>query len=104
MRQGERWIARVVSMASASMVYSCLLVVVIFTKGVTGVSLTWLIVTLFMMSLGCLLLSLVYFFARHPALALGAGAGGGSRFVARVKRRRREGKTETGSRCSRYFG
>jgi hypothetical protein len=54
-------VRRAVSMASGSMVCSCLLVVVIFAKGLTGVSLTWLIVTLFMMSLGCLLVSLVYF-------------------------------------------
>ena len=50
-----------VTMTSSSMVCSCLLVVVIFAKGATGVSLTWLIVTLFILSLGCLLVSLGYF-------------------------------------------
>ncbi len=64
-------VRRAVSMATASMVCSCLLVVAIFGKGVTGASMTWFIVTLFMMSLGCLLVSLVYFL-RDIQLSLSA--------------------------------
>ncbi len=54
-------VRRAVTMATGSMVCSCLLVVAIFAKGATGASIEWFIVALFMTSLGCLLVSLGYF-------------------------------------------
>lgn len=54
-------VRRAVTMASCSMVCSCLLVMTIFANGVTEGSLIWLIVALFIASLGCLLVALIYF-------------------------------------------
>ncbi len=64
-------VRRAVTLSSASMVCSCLLVVAIFGKAVTGSSMAWFIVALFMASLGCLLASLVYFL-RDIQLSLSA--------------------------------
>lgn len=65
------FVRRAVTMATCSMVCSCLLVVAIFANGAIGASLIWLIVSLFMLSLCCLLAALA-FFLRDIQLSLSA--------------------------------